>query len=166
MSGAEIRERAASGPSETDIAFAKAVKSRRVGPDADAPPPVPAGSEGGELALLRQQVEDLRRLIAGKAPTAARRTGEVADAEMSAEAASIELAEFLDEAKPRAKEDPHSRGEWIYPPADREKIATLRDKVKDLNQKVDIARFAAGMIPRNHPGLKFLPPDHPVFRGR
>lgn len=169
MSGAETRERAAAGPSETDIAFAKAVKTRRVGPDPKpgedevAKMPPKAADESDELAVLREQVAMLRSLVMSqRAPTNARRLGEVADAELAAEACSADLLVVIEEAKPRGKKDRNE--EWTFAPEDHEKIQGLREKLKKLNQDVDIARALAGEISRDHPGLRHLPPEHPVFR--
>lgn len=171
MSQAETRERAAAGPSETDIAFAKAVRTRRTGVDKEQAPevapetPRTTGDESSEMAALRAELAQLRSIVMSKqAPTSARRAGEVADAELAAEACSAELAMVIADAKPRAKEGRDR--ELIYTPEDREKIDEMRVKLTDLNQKVDIARALAGEIPRTHPGLKRLPPDHPVFRAR
>jgi hypothetical protein len=170
MSEADIRQRAASGPSETDIAFAKAVKTRRVGPDpkpAEEVPPMPgaASDEQSEVAALREQVAALRSIVMSqRAPTTARRAGDVADAELAAEACGADLKMALDEAAPRGTRD--RDGDMVFVGEDREKINALRAKLREMNQKVDIARALAGEIPRNHPGLKYLPADHPVFRVR
>lgn len=166
---ASIRDQIAAGPSETDRAFAKAIRKRRTGPDEPEKvelPEVnvtPREGESPEMAALRAQVEALRNIVMSqKAPTSARRLGEVADAELAAEGAAAELKMVIDEATPRAKMDRDN--ELIFAPEDAKKIAELRANLRNLNKDVDIARALAGEIPRNHPGLKHLPPDHPVFR--
>lgn len=169
MSNADTR--AAAVPTETDIAFAKAIKARRTASDKSDEAPVPAGappeaSGNNEVAMLKAELAELRKIVMSqnKAPTSARRIGEVADAEMAAEAVDHELMELIVEATPRAKPGPGE--ELIFAVEDREKIAELRKKVREHTAAVDVARALAGLIPMTHPGLKHLPPEHPVFRVR
>jgi hypothetical protein len=130
--------------------------------------------DSSEMSALRAELAQLRSIVMSqnKAPTNARRIGEVADAELAAEAASADLALFLDEALERVKRDRDGKpekdpdGEILYAKEDRPKIAELRAKTKELNGAVDVARAMAGLIPRTHPGLRRLPANHPVFGGR
>jgi hypothetical protein len=177
MSDADARSRAV--PTETDIAFAKALKGRRTGADREAPgadvaipetPPAEGGSN--ELAVLRAELAELRKIVQSqnKAPTSARRIGEVADAELAAETADRELAAIIDEATERAPKDKNgevkkdANGVPLLDAKDQAKIQELRKRVRKLTQEVDVARALAGLIPMTHPGLKYLPPEHPVFR--
>jgi len=164
MPAADTRENAI--PTTEDIAFARARRKRVIGPDEDDVPVAAAPVEGGgadtEMAQLRAELAELRKMVAGqsKAPTSARRIGDVADAEMAAEDADQKLAELVDTSK--LGEGQFLPKQGVSEKAVTEAIAALKKAV----QQVDIARCLAGIIPKTHPGLRMLPADHPVFRVR
>jgi hypothetical protein len=164
MPAADTRENAI--PTTEDIAFARARRKRVIGPDEDDAPVAAAPAEGGgtdtEMAQLRAELAELRKMVAGqsKAPTSARRIGDVADAEQAAEEADHKLAELIDTTK---------LGEGQFLPKEgisAKAVADAMAAVKKAIQQVDVARCLAGIIPKTHPGLRMLPADHPVFRVR
>ncbi len=160
-------------PTDADIAFAKARRKRVTGevPTDDVTAlAVPAVSitpgttsiDSTQLAALLAEMAELRSIVMsrGKAPTDARRVGDVADAEMASEVANELFSQLIDVAKANSGVLAPKEG------VEQEKFDEALARVNAARQQVDIARCMAGIIPPTHPGLRLLPANHPVFARR
>ncbi len=160
--------------SAEDLAFARSRRkaatkeAKHVEPvetHADEPEAVEERPATSEMAALKAEMNELRAMLrqamaSNKGQTSARAQGAVADAEYAAEEANAALAAL------RTKFDTAANA-WTLNDG---VTAEQADKAKELCDKlridVDVARCLAGIIPQDHPGLRRLPPEHPVFRKR